>query len=67
MESTIGLRRVVLADTRFANGLAVAALQASGIEPLVAIGRTQPHRLYDFRPTPKPRRDRRMIEPWRLP
>lgn len=53
MEKTIGLPRVVLADTGFASGPAVADLQARDIEPLVAIGRTQPHRPYDFRPPPK--------------
>jgi hypothetical protein len=36
------------ADAGFASGPAVAALAARGIEPLVAIGRTQPHRPYDF-------------------
>jgi len=56
----------VLADTGFASGEAVAALQAQDIEPLVAIGRTQPHRAYDFRPPPKPRTLRRITEPWRL-
>ena len=44
MEPTIGLPQTVLADTGFASGPAVAQLQARGIEPLVAIGRTQPHR-----------------------
>jgi hypothetical protein len=32
----------------------------------VAIGRTQPHRPYDFRPPPKPKRERRTTEPWRV-
>jgi transposase len=66
MEATIGLPRTVLADTGFASGPAVADLQARGIEPLVAIGRTQPHRPYDFRPPPKPTAARRITEPWRL-
>ncbi len=44
MERGIGLPRTVLADTGFASGEAVAALRAREIEPLVAIGRTQPHR-----------------------
>ena len=44
---------------------AVAALQARDIEPLVAIGRTQPHRPYDFRPPPEPKPARRITEPWR--
>ena len=38
----------------------------NGIEPLVAIGRTQPHRPYDFRPPPKPKTPRRITEPWRV-
>lgn len=66
MEKTIGLPRIVLADTGFASGPAVAVLQKRGIEPLVAIGRTQPHRPYDFRPPPKPKAARRITEPWRI-
>ncbi len=66
MENTLGLPAVVLADTGFASGPAVADLQARGVEPLVAIGRTQPHRPYDFRPPPKPRAARRITEPWRI-
>jgi hypothetical protein len=66
METTIGLPTTVLADTGFASGPAVAALQSRGIEPLVAIGRTQPHRPYDFRPPPKPKAARRITEPWRI-
>ena len=66
MESTIGLPETVLADTGFASGPAVAALQARGIEPLVAIGRTQPHRPYDFRPPPSQKTSRRISEPWRI-
>jgi len=66
MESTIGLPRTVLADAGFASGPAVAALKARDIEPLVAIGRTQPHRPYDFRPPPAPKPERPILEPWRL-
>jgi transposase len=44
----------ILADTGFASGEAVAALQAQKIEPLVAIGRTRPHR-----PTTSARRQTR--------
>ncbi|PZW49206.1 DDE family transposase, partial [Humitalea rosea] len=36
------------------------------IEPLVAIGATQPHRPYDFRPPPDPRPERRINDPWRI-
>jgi len=66
MEKTIGLPAVVLADTGYASGPAVAALQARGIEPLVAIGRTQPHRPYDFRPPPPSKTPRNIREPLRL-
>src|SRR5829696_759865 len=66
MEGTVGLPGAVLADTGFASGKAVADLEARGIEPLVAIGRSQPHRPYDFRPPPKPKKERRTTEPWRI-
>ncbi|MBL6079862.1 transposase [Belnapia sp. T18] len=66
MQQGIGLPQTVLADTGFASGEAVATLEAQGIEPLVAIGRTQPHRPYDFRPSPKPKTTRRVTEPWRV-
>ncbi|NKC34664.1 transposase, partial [Falsiroseomonas selenitidurans] len=66
MERGIGLPKTVLADTGFASAEAVAALEAQDIEPLVAIGRTQPHRPYDFRPPPQPKAPRRITEPWRL-
>ncbi|HEY5598666.1 MAG TPA: IS1182 family transposase [Kiloniellales bacterium] len=66
MENTIGLPQVVLADAGFASGPAVAELEAKHIEPLVAIGRTQPHRPYDFRPPPDPKPERPIREPWRL-
>lgn len=66
MEKTVGLPKTVLADAGFASGPAVAELEARGIEPLVAIARTQPHRPYDFRPPPEPKPERRITEPWRL-
>ena len=66
MEKTVGLPKIVLADTGFASGPAVEELQTRGIEPLVAIGRTQPHRPYDFRPPPQPKPPRRITEPWRI-
>ena len=66
MQDTIGLPQRVLADTGYASGPAVEALQAHGIEPLVAIGRTQLHRPYDFRPLPAPKTPRRITEPWRI-
>lgn len=66
MDKTIGLPKGVLADTGYASGPAVAALEAKDIEPLVAIGRTQPHRPYDFRPPPQAKPPRAIAEPWRI-
>ncbi len=66
MEKTVGLPRTVLADAGFASGKAVAQLRARGIEPLVAITSTQPHRPYDFRPPPDVKPARRITEPWRI-
>ena len=66
MQSTVGLPERVLADTGYASGPAVELLQAQGIEPLVTIGRTQPHRPYDFRPPPPPKTTRRITQPRRF-
>jgi Transposase DDE domain len=66
MQKTIGLPKVVLADTGYASGPAIAALEARNIEPLVAIGRTQPYRPYDFRPPPQAKPPRAITEPWRI-
>ena len=66
MNGTVGLPERVLADTGYASGPAVEALEAQGVEPLVAIGRTQPHRPYDFRPPPPPKTPRRITAPWRI-
>jgi transposase len=66
MEKTIGLPRTVLGDAGYASGAAVAALEAHQIEPLVAVGRTQPHRPYDFRPPPEPKAPAAITDPWRI-
>ena len=66
MQQGIGLPTTVLADTGYASATAVAALEAVGIEPLVAIGRTQPHRPDDFRPPPEPKTPRQVNQPWRI-
>jgi len=66
MAKTIGLPKVVPADTGYASGPAVAALEAKNIEPLVAIGRTQPYRPYDFRPPPQAKPARKITEAWRI-
>lgn len=49
----IGQPATVLGDAGFANGDAVANLEARGIEVLVAVSRPDKERRYDFRP-PKP-------------
>jgi transposase len=46
----IGQPETVLGDAGFANGDAVANLQARGIEVLVAVSRADNQRPYDFRP-----------------
>lgn len=67
MATGVGLPGRVLADAGFANGEAVAGLQQRGIDPLVAVGRTQPHRPYDVRPPPpEPKQPRTVREPWRI-
>ena len=64
--ATLGLPRTVLIDTGYASGKAVAELQTRGIEPLVATGRTQMQRRYDFRPPRPSETPLRITEPWRL-
>ena len=66
MRDTVGLPQTVLADTGYASGRAVSTLKANNVEPLVAIGRTQLHRPYDFRPPPEAKTPRRITEPWRI-
>ena len=50
---SLGQPETVLGDAGYANGAAVASLEARGIEVLVAVSRPDNERLYDFRP-PKP-------------
>jgi hypothetical protein len=52
----VGQPTTVLGDGGYANGEAVARLEARGIEVLVAVSRPEGERLYDFRP---PRQDTR--------
>jgi transposase len=67
MQAGVGLPKTVLADAGFASGPAVEALKAKGVDPLVAIARTQPYRPYDFRPPPdQPKKERQVNEPWRI-
>jgi hypothetical protein len=66
MQDTVGLPLKVLADSGYASGPAVKTLEAHGVEPFVAIRRTQPQRPYDFRPPPPPKTPKRITEPWRI-
>ena len=50
---TLAPPETVLGDAGFADGETVAALEARGIEVLVAVTRSQDQRTYDFRP-PRP-------------
>jgi hypothetical protein len=66
MQDTVGRPLKVLADSGYASGPAVKTLEAHGVEPFVAIRRTQPQRPYDFRPPPPPKTPKRITEPWRI-
>lgn len=66
MRDTIGLPTVVLADAGYASGSAIETLRANEVDAPVAIGRTQPHRPYDFRPPPDPKPARAVTAPWRI-
>jgi transposase len=60
----VGQPTVVLADNGYANGDDVAAVQAAGIEVLVATGRTDTEREYDFRPPRDPKAAPQTTAPW---
>jgi transposase len=64
---TLGPPETILGDAGYASGDAVAALQARGIEVLVAVSRPDNQRRYDFRP-PKPdaKPPREPKAPWRI-
>ncbi len=49
--AALGRPETVLADNGYANGAAVAALEASGIEALVATAAQRRRRRHDFRPS----------------
>ena len=50
LRDTLGQPETILGDAGYASGAPVAALQARGIEVLVAVSRPDNQRLYDFRP-----------------
>ncbi len=58
MNDTVVRPERMLADTGYASGPAVEAVEAQDEELLVAIGRTQSYRPYDFRPSPSPKTPR---------
>jgi len=64
---TLGPPETILGDAGYASGDAVAALEARGIEVLVAVSRADNQRIYDFRP-PKPdaKPPREPKAPWRI-
>ena len=61
---SIGKPETVLADTGYANGDAVAALQKDNIEVLVAIPGRHRRRLHDLRPTPPEKKPREIKAEW---
>ena len=57
----------LLADAGYAGEQIVAALEARGIEPLIAVSRQQAERPYDFRPPKKPDKPPpKITAPWRV-
>lgn len=64
MEKTIGKPDRVLADTGYANGEAVAELQARNIEPLIATKGTAARRKHDFRPVPPQKPEKTPKSEW---
>lgn len=54
VRARLGVPETVLGDAGFANGEAVAAIEAAGSEVLVAVSRSEGERRYDFRPPPGP-------------
>lgn len=65
VETTIEKPTTVLADTGYANGDAVAALEERGVEPLICPGGGGYRRPHDFRPPPKEKPKKEPQAPWR--
>ena len=64
---SIGTPATLLADAGYAGEQIVAALDARGIEPLIAVSRQQAERPYDFRPPKKTTRPPpKITAPWRI-
>jgi transposase len=63
----VGTPTTLLADAGYAGEQIVAALDARGIEPLIAVSRQQAERPYDFRPPKKTTKPPPAITaPWRI-
>lgn len=62
----LGQPETALADTGFANGEAIAELEARGLEVLVAIGAGGNERTYDFRPPKETKPPPEIKAQWRL-
>lgn len=63
----VGTPATLLADAGYAGEQVVEALDARGIEPLIAISRQQAERVYDFRPPKKPDKPPpKITAPWRV-
>jgi len=64
---SIGTPTTLLADAGYAGEQIVAALDARGIEPLIAVSRQQAERPYDFRPPKKTTKPPpKITAPWRI-
>ncbi|MFB3106626.1 MAG: transposase [Pseudomonadales bacterium] len=64
IDPRVGQPSDVLADNGYANGDEVADVQAAGIEVLVATGRTDTEREYDFRPPQDAKVPAKNSVPW---
>lgn len=64
LDPQLGQPGCALADSGYANGEEVADVQGTGIEVLVATGRTDTKREYDFRPPREPRPPPERPDPW---
>lgn len=64
---SVGKPSTLLADAGYAGEQIIAALDARGIEPLIAVSRQQAERPYDFRPPKKiTKPPPKITAPWRI-